>query len=81
MSEKFDIKPYIIIDTGTINCKSGFCTDELPSSIISCLVGRPKYASERVGFLKNKFFVGSETAAISGVLNASNTISEGIVNN
>ena len=56
MSDKFDIKPHIIIDTGTGFCKSGFSTEETPSSIISCLVGRPKYASGRVGFDKKKIF-------------------------
>ena len=81
MSDKFDIKPHIIIDTGTGYCKSGFSTDEYPSSIISCLVGRPRYASGRVGFDKQKFFIGSEAAAISGVLNINNPISEGVVNN
>ena len=81
MSDKFDIKPHIIIDTGTGFCKSGFSTEETPSSIISCLVGRPKYASGRVGFDKKKFFIGSEAAAISGVLNINNPISEGVVNN
>ena len=81
MSEKFDIKPHIIIDTGTGYCKSGFSTEKAPSSIIPCLVGRPKYASGRVGFDKKKFFVGSEAAAISGVLNINNPLSEGVINN
>ena len=54
---------------------------ETPSSIISCLVGRPKYASSRVGFDKKEFFIGIEAAAISGVLNINNPISEGVVNN
>ena len=57
MADKLDIKPNIIIDLGTGYCKSGFSTDEIPSSIISCLVGKPKYASGRVGFDKKKFFV------------------------
>ena len=81
MSDKFVIKPNIIIDLGTGFCKSGFSTEELPSSIISCLVGRPKYASGRVGFDKKKFYIGSEAAAISGVLNINNPISEGVINN
>ena len=81
MSDKFDIKPHIIIDLGTGYCKSGFSTEESPSSIISCLVGRPKYSSGRVGFDKRKFFVGSEAASISGVLNINNPISEGVINN
>ena len=81
MSEKFDIKPNIIIDTGTGYCKSGFSTEEFPSSIIPWLVGRPKYSSGRVGFEKKKFFVGNEAAAISGVLNMNNPISYGVVNN
>ena len=81
MTEKFDIKPNIIIDTGTGYCKSGFSTEELPSSIIQCLVGRPKYVSGRVGFEKKKFYVGTEASSIRGVLNINNPISQGIVNN
>ena len=69
MTEKFDIKPNIIIDTGTGYCKSGFSTEESPSSIIPCLVGRQKYVSGRVGFEKKKFYIGNEAASISGVLN------------
>ena len=81
MADKLDIKPNIIIDLGTGYCKSGFSTDEIPSSIISCLVGKPKYASGRVGFDKKKFFVGKEASAISGVLNINNPVSEGVINN
>ena len=81
MADKLDIKPNIIIDLGTGYCKSGFSTDEIPSSIISCLVGKPKYASGRVGFDKKKFFVGKEASAISGVLNRNNPVSEGVINN
>ena len=81
MSDKLDNKPNIIIDLGTGYCKSGFETDEIPSSIISCLVGRPKYSSGRVGFDKKKFFIGKEAEAISGVLNINNPVSEGVINN
>ena len=81
MTEKFDIKPNIIIDTGTGYCKSGFSTEESPSSIIPCLVGRQKYVSGRVGFEKKKFYIGKEAASISGVLNINNPIPYGVVNN
>ena len=81
MSDKLDNKSNIIIDLCTGYCKSGFETDEIPASIISCLVGRPKYSSGRVGFDKKKFFIGKEAEAISGVLNINNPVSEGVINN
>ena len=81
MIDKFKQKPHIIIDTGTGYCKSGFSTEEYPSSIIPCLVGHPKYSSGRVGFNKKKFYVGSEASSINGVLNINNPLPEGVVTN
>lgn len=71
--------PAIVIDNGSGMVKAGFSGEEAPRDVFPSCVGRPRTASALQGVTHNDFYIGDEAKAKAGVLNITNPIKAGKV--
>jgi len=69
----------VIIDNGSGMVKAGFSGEEAPRDVFPSVVGRPKNQSAMMGVSHNEFYIGQDAMAKKGVLNISNPIKSGKV--
>jgi len=71
--------PAVVIDNGSGMVKAGFSGEEAPRDVFPSCVGRPRNASALQGVTHNEFYIGEEALAKKGVLNITNPIKSGKV--
>ena len=70
----------IVIDIGTRAVKAGFAGDDLPQTVFPSIIGKRKYCAIPL-VIDRKDYIGEEACSKAGILNLSNIINHGIVNN
>jgi actin len=70
----------IMLDIGSFNIKAGFSGEDAPKVVLPSLLGRPKHPGVMVGMDQKDFYVGVEAISKKHLLNLSNPISDGVIN-
>jgi actin-related protein len=81
MAREDEEKGPVVFDTGSGVLKAGFAGDDMPSKVLPCIVGRPKFVTAMQGLTHKEHFVGEEAQRKRGVLELKYPLEHGIVTN
>jgi actin-related protein len=81
MAGQEEEKGPVVFDTGSGVLKAGFAGDDMPSKVLPCIVGRPKFVTAMQGLTHKDHFIGEEAQRTRGVLELQYPLEHGIVTN